>query len=139
MKRFYNYAVRERRRLVEVRAASRARTTAAAAAAAADSRRRRRRHGQLAVSRCHAETVDTRHCGKSRERHATVDDGRPTSHCATYFRNFIAFQDTSAFSALSLLLVGRQKEHPACKILSDEVLVWLSIWSEVQIVCIWSS
>ena len=134
MKRFYNYAVRERRRLVEVRAASRARTTAAAAAAA-DSRRRRR-HGQLAVSRCHAETVDTRHCGKSRERHATVDDGRPTSHC---FRNFIAFQDTSAFSALSLLLVGRQKEHPACKKLSDEVLVWLSIWSEVQIVCIWSS
>ena len=136
MKRFYNYAVRERRRLVEVRAASRARTTAAAAAA--DSRRRRR-HGQLAVSRCHAETVDTRHSGKSRERHATVDDGRPASHCATHFRNFIAFQDTSAFSALSLLLVGCQKEHPACKKLSDEVLVWLSIWSEVQIVCIWSS
>ena len=27
---------------------------------------------------------------------------------------------------------GRQK-------LSDEVLVWLSGWSEVQIVCIWSS
>jgi len=23
--------------------------------------------------------------------------------------------------------------------LSDEVLVWLSVWSEVQIVCIWSS
>ena len=137
MKRFYNYAVRERRQLVEVRAASRARTTAAAAAAA-DSRRRRR-HGQLAVSRCHAETVDTRHRGKSHERHATVDDGRPTSHCATHFRNFIAFQDTSAFSALSLLLVGRQKEHPACNKLSDEVLVWLSIWSEVQIVCIWSS
>jgi len=22
---------------------------------------------------------------------------------------------------------------------SDEVLVWLSVWSEVQIVCIWSS
>jgi len=23
--------------------------------------------------------------------------------------------------------------------LSDKVLVWLSVWSEVQIVCIWSS
>jgi len=23
--------------------------------------------------------------------------------------------------------------------LSDEVSVWLSVWSEVQIVCIWSS
>ena len=23
--------------------------------------------------------------------------------------------------------------------LSDEVLVWLSVWSKVQIVCIWSS
>jgi len=37
------------------------------------------------------------------------------------------------------LLVGRQEEHLACKKLSDEVLVWLSVWSEVQIVCMWSS
>jgi len=44
----------------------------------------------------------------------------------------------SAFSALTLL-VGRQEEHPACKKLNDEVLWWLSVWSEVQIVCIWSS
>jgi len=29
-------------------------------------------------------------------------------------------------------LVGRQEGHPACKKLSDEVLVWLSVWSEVQ-------
>jgi len=43
-----------------------------------------------------------------------------------------------AFSALTLL-VGRQEEHSACKKLSDEVLVWLSVWSEVQIVCMWSS
>ena len=43
-----------------------------------------------------------------------------------------------AFSALTVL-AGRQKEHPACKILIDEVLVWLSLWSEVQTVCIWSS
>jgi len=39
-----------------------------------------------------------------------------------------------AFGALTLS-VGRQEEYPACKQLSDEVLVWLSVWSEVQIVC----
>ena len=43
-----------------------------------------------------------------------------------------------AFSVVTLL-VGHQEEHPACKKLSDEVLVWLSAWSEVQIVCMWSS
>ena len=36
-----------------------------------------------------------------------------------------------AFSAL-MLLVGWQEGHPTCKILSGEVLVWLSVWSEVQ-------
>jgi len=42
-----------------------------------------------------------------------------------------------AFSALTLL-VGRQEGHPACKKLSGGMLVWLSVWGEVQI-CIWSS
>ena len=41
-----------------------------------------------------------------------------------------------AFSAL-MLLVGRQEEHPACK-LSGGVLAWLSVWSKVQ-TCIWPS
>jgi len=36
-----------------------------------------------------------------------------------------------AFTALTLL-VGRQEGHPACKKLSSEVLVWLSVWCEVQ-------
>jgi len=44
----------------------------------------------------------------------------------------------SAFSALTLL-VGWQERHLACKKLSGEVLVWLSVWSEVQMICvIWS-
>ena len=34
-------------------------------------------------------------------------------------------------SALTLL-VGRQEGHPACKKLSAGVLVWLSVWSELQ-------
>jgi len=35
-----------------------------------------------------------------------------------------------------MLLAGRQEGHPACKKLSGGVLVWLSVWSEVQ-TCIW--
>ena len=37
-----------------------------------------------------------------------------------------------------MLLVGQQEGHPACKKLSGGVLVWLSVWSEVQ-TCIWPS
>jgi len=36
-------------------------------------------------------------------------------------------------------LVGCQEEHPACKKFSDEVLTWLSVWSKVQMISIWSS
>ena len=42
------------------------------------------------------------------------------------------------FSTLKLL-IGHQEEHTAWETLSDEVLVWLSVCREVQIVCIWSS
>ena len=42
-----------------------------------------------------------------------------------------------AFSALTRLGVG--KSSWPVKKLSDELLVWLSVWSEVQIVCIWKS
>ena len=35
-----------------------------------------------------------------------------------------------------MLLVGQQEGHPACKKLSGGVLVWLSVWREVQ-TCIW--
>jgi len=54
----------------------------------------------------------------------------------TVFENQSAFGD--AFSALTLL-VEHQEEHQACKKLSDEVLTWLSVWSEVQMICVWSS
>jgi len=40
-----------------------------------------------------------------------------------------------AFGALTLL-VGRQERHLACKKLSGRMLVWLSVWGEVQI-CVW--
>jgi len=37
------------------------------------------------------------------------------------------------------LLVGWQEEHQPCEDMSDVVLAWLSVWSEVQMICIWSS
>jgi len=40
--------------------------------------------------------------------------------------------DSNAFSALTLL-VGQQEGHLACKKLSGGMLVWLSVWGEVQI------
>ena len=42
-----------------------------------------------------------------------------------------------AFSALALS-VGQQEGHTAGKKLSGGVMVWLSVWSEVQ-TCIWPS
>jgi len=50
----------------------------------------------------------------------------------------LAIQREMSFSALTLL-VGPREEHPAHKNLSDEVLAWLSVWSEVQVTCIWFS
>jgi len=32
-----------------------------------------------------------------------------------------------------------RQDHAACKKMSDEVLVWLSVWSKVQMICIWLS
>ena len=43
---------------------------------------------------------------------------------------FTLKQDSVAVTALTLL-AGQQEEHPACKKLSGEVLVRLSVWSEV--------
>jgi len=42
------------------------------------------------------------------------------------------------FSAVTLLF-GHQKDHPPVKKLSDRVLMWLSVWREVHMICIWSS
>ena len=62
--------------------------------------------------------------------------------CTCYVHSFGALLKTPMyyshvlFSALTLL-VGRREEHPACK--SDEMLASLSVWSKVQVICIWSS
>jgi len=43
-----------------------------------------------------------------------------------------------AFSALTLL-IGHLKSVWSVKKLSGEELAWLSVWSEMQMICIWSS
>ena len=80
------------------------------------------------------------------------DAGRPLLRLSSFFdaharspgRNapLIRFSISGLYagwrnSALTLL-VGRQEGHPACKKVSDGVLAWLSVWSEVQ-TCIWPS
>jgi len=49
----------------------------------------------------------------------------------------LLFYNVYSLTALTLL-TGRQEEHPACKKLSDEMLAWLSVWIEVQTICVWS-
>jgi len=66
--------------------------------------------------------------------HAYSDKNNPSINQNTFTQCCIL---QTAFSALTLL-VGQQEGHPACKKLSDEVLAWLSVWSEVQ-TCIWHS
>jgi len=63
----------------------------------------------------------------------------------SYEHMSITFLDLLAISQVLpqcfVLLVGCQEEHLCIwpVKLSDDMLVWLFVWSEVQIVCIWSS
>jgi len=64
-------------------------------------------------------------------------------HCCqiswTFVTNrHVAQKKTNAFIALTQL-VGRQKQYPAGKKLSDEVMAWLSVWRELNMICICSS
>jgi len=53
------------------------------------------------------------------------------SYC-TFYNVYTSLVCNTAISALTLL-VGRQEGHPACKKLSDVMLVWLSVWSDYAI------
>jgi len=67
---------------------------------------------------------------------ADTNNHRIQVHCNTDIFTLL-LAGLSSISALTLL-VGRQEGHLACKNLSGEVLM-LSVWSEVQMICIWSS
>ena len=60
---------------------------------------------------------------------ASAGPDNHTNTSSSIFTGWMLF--LRAFSALTLL-VGRQEGHPACKKRSGEVMVWLSVWSEVQ-------
>ena len=66
-----------------------------------------------------------------------------SSSSSSLWRKLIYFcQRKLSFSSSSTkkTLVGCQEEHLACKKLSGhEVLAWLSVWSKVQMICLWSS
>jgi len=58
---------------------------------------------------------------------------QPKRHCQNTFnsRQYAAIRDICyLLSCYYTLLVGRQEERPACKKLSVEVLVWLSVCIE---------
>jgi len=64
-------------------------------------------------------------------------DGYFQIHMTDLHQSFVHVASGHAFSALTLL-VGRQGASGSKKT-SDEVLEWLSVWSEVQMTCIWCS
>jgi len=55
---------------------------------------------------------------------------------STLFRNHVLTCNNNAFSAFTLL-VGRQKEHPACKMSDEVLLAWLSVWNKVETIYIY--
>jgi len=61
-----------------------------------------------------------------RQTYRDVCRSEASRYCLQYPRKFTLF-------------VWHQQEHPACEELSDEVLAWLSVWSEVQVIYMWSS
>ena len=79
-----------------------------------------------------------RHLSES-ESSLEMDDERCAVNCASS-SCFVLVSALRVFAFCDLtLLVQHQEEHPACRKLSDEVLAWLSAWSKVQMICIWSS
>jgi len=58
-------------------------------------------------------------------------------HCQPIISCFIKIQ-IGILQCLTLL-VWQQEGHPACKSLNGEVLERLSVWSEVQMICILSA
>ena len=107
-------------------------------------------HSGLAVASFAAHRSTAHHTGPADADHSPVQLVRLTANgqyvytvrlfservvkVSTVYHQVLRF---FAFSALTLL-VGRQEGHSACKKQSGGVLVWLSVWSEVQ-TYIWPS
>ena len=80
----------------------------------------------------HQLSCSLRKCDLTLQLKTTVSTYWDVSGCHIFCTCFVVdWLFFISFSALTLL-VGRQEGHPACKKLSDVVLAWLSVWSEVQ-------
>ena len=64
-----------------------------------------------------------------------TDLPKASSNADRYSKQFHHKTHLQCFNTVEL----GSEEHPACKNFGDEVLAWLSVWSEVQMMCIWSS
>jgi len=71
---------------------------------------------------------------KPYNRHDTIHNANnsPFYHFIPLLTQAFAFSDLT-------LLVGHQEENLGYKKMYDEMLAWLSVWSEVQMIYIWSS
>ena len=81
---------------------------------------------------------------QTRDYHHIILTSQPTHWTCViigvYWYLFGKFDSISfAFSHSDLTRLGVRKSNRSVKKLSDEVLVWLSVWSEVQIDCMQSS
>jgi len=60
-----------------------------------------------------------------------------SNHMVAFYQFTRVILDNWAYCSLvfsaSMLLVGWQEGHPACKKLSGGVRTWLSVWSEVRL------
>jgi len=67
----------------------------------------------------------------------SVDNMFDTVWVSAVYRNWFCPQSLIKCLRALTLLVRHQEEHPACNKLSDEVWVWLFVYSKVQMICIW--
>ena len=95
-------------------------------------------HGRTALSCSCASYVVEKPAMRALTTPSTTHDA--TTDGPVVLDKYNITHNSSEFSAFSTsaLLVERQEEHPPCKIFSDKVLAWLAIWSEVQMICLWS-
>jgi len=61
------------------------------------------------------------------------------TNCTVTNAPLLVFEKADNLGRALTLFGGHQEEHLACKNLSDEVLAWLPVLREVQMICIWYS
>ena len=81
------------------------------------------------VKQCHQTELEASH-SKLLQTELTLK-GNSISHYQLLFYSHISLHCLQCFDT-----VGWASVKKACKTLSGEVLLWLSVWSKVQMICI---